>query len=153
MLYEYKPGSQRNAFTVLVIEDNPDHQSLIGMSLQKSFPEAKSVFMDSAQQALDHLNHFSGCSNDFPRLVLLDVYLPQPELGWHLLSTLRARYQRLPVIVFSAHYEPQAIRTAYDLGAHSFISKPGTGQEWATYFDSLANYWLRTVTLPPAHSL
>ncbi|MFD2571905.1 response regulator [Spirosoma soli] len=120
--------------------------------LKHSFPECKLVFGALLPQAFNYPADCSTNSHSLPRLVLLDIYLPDPESGRQRLKELRTAYKCMPVIVFNAHYDSQTIRAAYDLGAHSFISKPSNAQEWSDYFKSMAEYWLRTVSLPPKYA-
>ncbi|RZM22627.1 MAG: response regulator [Pedobacter sp.] len=141
--------SNRNrAFPLLVIEDNKDHQLLIGYSLRAKIPLAQPVFASSVTEALTHLKITFDKQEDFPQLVLLDLYLPDPSLGWKLLKDIRTRYPRLPVIILSSHQDEAVVETAYELGAHSFINKPMDLDEWEHYFRVLNDYWLGTVTLP-----
>jgi len=141
--------SNRNkSFPLLVVEDNKDHQLLIGYSLRAKIPLAQPVFASSAKEARTHLEITFDKQEDFPQLVLLDLYLPDPTLGWQLLKDIRARYPRLPVIILSSHQDAAVVETAYELGAHSFINKPMDLDEWEHYFRVLNDYWLGTVTLP-----
>lgn len=146
------PNRQRSnrskSFPLLVVEDNKDHQLLIGYSLRAKIPLAQPVFASSVKEALIHLKITFGIQEDFPQLVLLDLYLPDPALGWQLLKDIRTHYPRLPVIILSSHHDADVVETAYELGAHSFINKPMDLDEWEYYFRVLNEYWLGTVTLP-----
>lgn len=133
----------------LVIEDNPDHQLLIGYSFRASIPQAEPVFASSAAEARTYLQQSHIQKKCFPRFVLLDLYLPQIELGWQLLKEIRAAYPALPIIVLSAYDNKACVQQAYTLGAHSFIVKPSSLPEWEACFEQFGSYWLKTVTLPP----
>lgn len=141
-------NSKNRTLPVLVVEDNSDHQVLIEHSLQKTIPQAKPVFLATADEATAYLAKHSTDKANFPNVVLLDIYLPRPEIGWQLLKEIRRRYPFLPTLVLSADGHPDTVKAAYDLGAHSFLEKPLTLQDWETLFDTVRDYWMLTVTLP-----
>lgn len=138
-------------FPILIIEDNPEHQMVIGYGLEQRFPQARPVFVQTASEAIAHMQAGSHSEAQVVRLILLDIYLPNPEIGWQLLTVLRHTYPRLPIIAISAHKTTEDVQRAYDLGVHSFIAKPLTMEQWIIYFDLLRVYWLETVTLPSAN--
>jgi CheY-like chemotaxis protein len=141
--------SSRNQ-TLLVVEDNPDHQVLLRYVIQRSLANTTPVFTDSAEQALTYLNQCIDNGITPPRLVLLDLYLPQAEHGWQFLRGVKQIPApiRPPVVVLSVSREEEDVKQAYQLGASSFISKPLGDAEWLGYFDTIRRYWWETVTLP-----
>jgi CheY-like chemotaxis protein len=141
-----------NKASILVVEDNQDQQALIRYALKQSLAEVTPVFVDSAARALAYLSDCQTRQIRLPRLVLLDLYLPESEQGWHFLREMRAQphVQSLPVVVLSISRDKEDINKAYQLGANSFISKPIEFRHWATYFDSLRRFWWETATLPPS---
>lgn len=141
-------GNRNKSFPLLVVEDNMDHQLLIAYSLRAKIPLAQPVFASNVKEALTYLEITFDKQEDFPQLVLLDLYLPDSTLGWQLLKDIRTRYPRLPVIMLSSHHDATVVETAYELGVHSFINKPMALDEWEQYFRVLNEYWLGTVTLP-----
>ena len=62
-----------------------------------------------------------------PAAMLLDLNMPGKN-GFEVLAWIRAQpgLKRLPVYVLSASSRPEDIRRAYDLGANSYLVKPGT---------------------------
>lgn len=135
-------------FPILIIEDNPEHQVVMSHGLGQRFPQARPVFVQTTSEAIEYMQASSKNKAQAVRLILLDIYLPQPEIGWHLLTVLRHTYPRLPVIAISAYQTTEDVQRAYDLGVHSFIAKPLTTEQWINYFELLRVYWLETVTLP-----
>lgn len=133
---------------LLIVEDLADQQEIIRQFLRESLPEVILAFADGPGQALAYLQTADERGDGFPRLVLLDIHLPEAQMGWQLLQQLRTRYRRLPVVVLSAHYDTEAVLKAYQLGAHSFIAKPTEPEQWSRYMEMLRIYWLQTVTLP-----
>ncbi|WP_317171832.1 response regulator [Spirosoma validum] len=139
------------SIVILVIENNPDQQLLIGYSLRTSIPQAKLNFATTANEALRYLYECSAGQLPCPKLILLNTHPSQGESGWQLLKELRTRYPRLPVLVLSAQHDPDFIRQSYEFGANSFIVKPQNLEGWELQFKRLAIYWLGVVTLPPAY--
>ncbi|MEZ0612192.1 response regulator [Fibrella sp. WM1] len=141
--------SSRNQ-TLLVVEDNPDHQVLLRYVIQRSLANTTPVFTDSADQAMAYLTQCVQNDLATPRLVLLDLYLPQAENGWQFLREVKQipASRRPPVVVLSVSHEEDDIAQAYQLGATSFISKPIGDAEWLGYFEIIRRYWWETVTLP-----
>lgn len=121
---------------------------MIGYGLEQRFPQAKPTFVQTAEQALAYLQANAKKEEAGVRLILLDIYLPQPDVGWHLLTTIRQTYPALPVIAISSYQTVEDVQKAYNLGVHSFIAKPLAMEQWISYFDMLRIYWMETVTLP-----
>lgn len=138
---------QKVSFPLLVVEDNEDQQLVICYCLRAKIPQAEPVFAATAQETLSYLKSSFALQRDIPRLVFLDLSLPDLTDGFTLLSQLRTQYPLLPVIILSSQSEPVVINKSYQLGAHSFLAKPQSLDEWEILFQSINEYWLGTVTL------
>lgn len=148
MLADLHCRHPNKSFPLLVIEDNEDHQLLIGYSIRCQMPHVQPVFATSAEEALSYLESTCGDQSVFPSLVLMDIYLPDPEQGWYALREMRAMYPCLPILVLSSYEYPDLVDKAYELGANSYLSKPITLEGWEANFQSIDTYWLCTATLP-----
>lgn len=135
---------------ILVIEDNRDQQVLIRYALQQAMPGIESVSVFDANEAIAYLDECVSQHRELPRLVLLDLYLPEAEDGWQLLQRLKAYPSRrsMPVVVLSVSSAEDDVHRSYQLGANSYIAKPLDFEQWLTYFQTLRQYWWETVTLP-----
>ncbi|AUD01816.1 response regulator [Spirosoma pollinicola] len=136
---------------ILLVEDNPDHQLLIRTILRTLMPEVELLTAATVEEALAQLAACSSLPSPFPRLILLDVYLPSCDDGWTLLRHLKeptSVFRLIPVTLLSQSDKSADIQTAYQLGANSYIVKPVDLSQWQAYFESLQQYWLHTVTLP-----
>ncbi len=136
--------------TLLVVEDNPDHQVLLRYVIQRSLANTTAIFTDSADQAMAYLNECVINKVSPPKLILLDLYLPKAEFGWQFLRHVKQlpAQVRPPVVVLSISREEDDIAQAYQLGASSFISKPIGEAQWLNYFETIRRYWWETVVLP-----
>lgn len=135
---------------ILIIDDNPDQQTLIRYALQQSIAEVQPICVESAEEAIAYLDACVEKRLDLPRLVLLDLYLPDAEQGWELLRQLKEypSRQALPVVVLSVSNAEEDVQRCYDLGANSYITKPLEYEQWLDYFKTMRQYWWETVTLP-----
>ncbi len=91
MFSDYSSSRRKRSLPILVVDDNSDHQLLIGYSLRASIPEAEPIFTTTAEETLRYLNECLIKSMRFPQLVMLDLYLPKADNGWRLLTELRTR--------------------------------------------------------------
>ena len=148
----------RNNFrqgTLLVVEDNQDHWQLIRFGLQKMLPDVNLVWSATAPEALTYLTTCLEQDRDLPRLMLLDLYLPNRETGFHFLKSIKTAtlvLRRIPVVILSGSLHPDDIKESYELGSSSYFVKPTGSDEWDAYFETIFNYWSRTVTLPNSRS-
>ncbi len=136
---------------LLIVEDNADHRFVIQHALRQSMPEVKAILVATEAEALAYL---TGCgTNDWeiPKMILLDLYLPDRQTGWRVLASIRALpaiVGRIPVVLFSHSNHHDDITEAYQRGCASYLVKPTLTSDWQRYFDLLRSYWWETVTLP-----
>jgi two-component system, OmpR family, KDP operon response regulator KdpE len=99
---------------VLVIDDEPPIRKLLRMGLT-----AQGYQILEAPNAKSALNLMA----ERPDLVILDLGLPD-MLGHDLLRTIRARSDRVPIVVLSSRGDEAGKVQALDLGADDYITKP-----------------------------
>lgn len=136
---------------LLVIEDNADHGFMIQNEMRRSMPEVNTVLVTNEDEAVTYLDHCKVNDWDVPKLILLDLYLPDRQGGWRLLDYIRslpAALGKMPVVLFSYSNDLGDIAEAYQRGCSSYLVKPTLAAEWQPYFNLLRNYWWETVTLP-----
>ncbi|GAB3548947.1 response regulator [Spirosoma fluminis] len=148
-----QPTSQRNFnhASILVIDDNSDQWHLIEKALEQFLPEVQVIWFSTAEEAWHYLNDCTLQGNDLPKLILLDLYLPNRQDGWELLKELKdpaSSFKQVPVIVLSYSNDPQDITKSYYHGSTSYLTKPDTSQAWIDFGKNLRTYWWETVTLP-----
>lgn len=149
------PNRLKNA-RILIVEDNADHMVLIKSALQKCFTNVEAVMATDEKSALNYLDECIQTGLRLPQFILLDLYLPEREDGWHLLQMIKDRNPeigQIPVVVFSNSGYQEDITESYDRGVTSYVVKPIDFNEWVEYFQTLKDYWWETVTLPTAHSI
>lgn len=136
--------------TILVVEDNADQWFLIRWALQQRFPEVEAVWMSDTTQTVIYLETCIQNCQELPRLVLLDLYLPDRQQGWNLLEILKTHYiyREMPVIMLSQSADAEDISESYALRGNSYIVKPSGYEKWLECISSFRQYWWDAVTLP-----
>ena len=99
---------------VLVVDDEPPIRKLLRMGL--STQGYRVLEASSGKMALVMLA-------EKPDLVILDLGLPDVQ-GLDLLRTIRARNERVPIVVLSSRGDESAKVQALDLGADDYVTKP-----------------------------
>ncbi len=99
---------------VLVIDDEPPIRKLLRMGL--STQGYAVLEAPNAKTALELLA-------EPPGLVILDLGLPDMA-GFDLLRAIRARNERVPVVVLSSRGDEAGKVQALDLGADDYVTKP-----------------------------
>lgn len=115
-IYQRRQGMK--SLNILLAEDNPVNQEVIGEILQRAGHCVQLV--DDGEKALDALNgkvHFD--------LVLLDMNMPEVS-GLDVLKQFRFADTSgsTPVVMLSADAMPETIRQCRDAGADDYLTKP-----------------------------
>ncbi len=99
---------------VLVIDDEPPIRKLLRMGLSTQ-----------GYEILDAPNGKAGLEllGQNPDLVILDLGLPDIQ-GLELLRMIRARRERVPIVVLSSRADEAGKVEALDLGADDYVTKP-----------------------------
>jgi two-component system, OmpR family, response regulator len=103
------------AHKILVVDDDPELQNLVGFALQREGYEVL--------HALDALDGLKIIEKEKIDLALVDIMMPKMD-GLEMLSRLRAANQNLSVIVMTALSAPEAAVSALRDQASDFLTKP-----------------------------
>ena len=78
-----------------------------------------------------------------PRVILLDLKLPKLD-GLEVLRKLKSddRTRAIPVVIVTSSKQDPDIKTAYDLGANSYVVKPVDFESFMKIMSQLGFYWL-----------
>jgi two-component system KDP operon response regulator KdpE len=99
---------------VLIVDDEPPIRKLLRMGLA-----AQGYHVLEAPDGATALNLIA----EKPDLVILDLGLPDMQ-GLDLLRTIRARNERVPIVVLSSRGDEAAKVQALDIGADDYVTKP-----------------------------
>jgi DNA-binding NarL/FixJ family response regulator len=112
-----------SSYKFVIADDHPLFRGALKQALA-SFTENTGIFeagdFDSAKALI--------VANDDVDLVLLDLSMPGAS-GLSGLVSLRGVHPGVPIVVVSAHDDPETIRRALELGASGFLSKSASMEE------------------------
>ena len=100
---------------VLLAEDQPQLAASLTQALVQSGFAVDCVHDGDAADQLVKTEPFA--------LVILDIAMPKLD-GWEVLRRLRARANRVPVLILTAHGATEDRVRGLDLGADDYLSKP-----------------------------
>lgn len=142
-----------NAIEILLVEDNPRDAELTIRALKKKHLANKLFHVQDGVAALDFLfarGTFADRNvEDSPKVILLDLKLPRVN-GLEVLREIKSdeRTCRIPVVIVTSSAEDPDVRTAYQLGANSYVIKPVQFETFIEAMSKLGVYWLM-VNHPP----
>src|SRR5581483_2248097 len=122
--------SDRVLETILIVEDDAADAALLRRGFEKAkvlnpilhFANGDDAFayLAGAREYADRAKH------PLPALILMDLKLPGMT-GLQLLQWKRTQpeVRRIPVVVLTGDRQVSTVNAAYDLGANSYLVKPG----------------------------
>lgn len=145
-----EPGTAETSRHVLLVEDDPPAARLI----EEAFVEAGLANpIHVVRDGLDAVEFLTrgGRYVDAPSpgLVLLDLDLLVVD-GMDVLVELDETppLVGLPVLVLTESSDPDDVRTAYDVGATAYLTKPTDFDDLVVLVESIADFWLRHTVVP-----
>lgn len=132
---------------VLIAEDSHDDYFLIQRAFQKAEIQADLRWVKDGTEAKAY---FTGegvfadrAEYPLPVLVLADLKMPRMS-GFELLSWVRAQphLRRIPIVVLTSSSQNPDVNRAYDMGANSYLVKPGKFEDLLNMSRALKTYWL-----------
>ncbi len=107
-----------NAPKVLVVEDHPINQKLVGVLLQRM--GCSVAFCENGQLALDRV------AQERFDLILMDVSMPVMDglTATRAIRAMEGPVAATPIVVLTADVMNEAVQTARDAGANDFLGKP-----------------------------
>jgi two-component system response regulator len=135
------------ATMILLVEDNPDDETLTLRALRRNHLGNRVDVVRDGAEALEFLfgtgRHEGRAPAPPPHLVLLDLKLPKVD-GLEVLQRIRAdeRTRFVPVVVLTSSSEERDIVESYRLGANSYVRKPVDFNQFVEAAKQLGLYWL-----------
>jgi CheY-like chemotaxis protein len=133
--------------TILLAEDNEDHVLLIKRAFAKANLLNPLQVVNDGQEAIAYLAG-EGVYADrslypFPGLLLLDLKMPNRD-GFDVLKWLRHEKQMpaLRIVVLTTSDRVFDMQRAYELGAHSFLTKPVDFRDFVQLGPAIKGQWL-----------
>ncbi|MBD2703313.1 response regulator [Spirosoma sp. BT702] len=143
-----------NNAKLLLVEPQTDQWKMMEGALRQYLPQVTTQRVANVEQAKLLLNSWRGQEWQLPKLILLNLYLPQNTDGWELLRTIKAMpgaFIRIPVLVYGPIGKQSDVTLSYEIGAATYLPQPNDLVSWQDFCNALRIYWWETVSLPPLH--
>lgn len=136
------PHSPQNL--VFIVDDDPDDRQIILDAFLKTNSSLDYEFLDSAN---DLLNRLYNIESDYPSLILLDLNMPG-IMGLQALKEIRQnkKFSQIPIVVLTTSTLNNDRKSAYELGASCFLTKPGSFSEMISYTSAMITLWFKGVS-------
>jgi CheY-like chemotaxis protein len=139
--------------TILLVDDSENDLFLMRKAFKKA--EFKSPLQEvrNGEEAIAYLKGEGpyGDRNKFPlpTVMLLDLNMPKKN-GFDVLAWVRAQpvLKRMAIIILTASKRSEDVERAFDLGATSFLVKPGNIEALIAMIRCLRD-WLQINHFPP----
>ena len=134
--------------TILLVEDDDNDVFLMQRAFGKASVPVQVQVARDGREALRYLrgegDYADRERHPLPRLTLLDLNLPYLH-GLQVLKQIREdpRLRKLIVVVLNSSVADSDVERAYELGANSYLSKPGNLEGVQELVELLAQYWLK----------
>lgn len=132
---------------ILLVEDSKEDAALAIRALKKKNLGNKLVHLKDGVEALDFIygtGAYEGQRTSFlPKVILLDLKMPRLD-GMEVLKRIKSDPQTkaIPVVILTSSAEDPDIKTAYELGANSYIVKPVEFDNFSQVVIDLGMYWV-----------
>lgn len=140
--------------TILIANDDSAFCLLIEEALEEVRSNLALFFVEDGEQLLDYLYRHGPYQDPIkspsPDLLLLDLNMPKLD-GREALTQIKSdpKLKTIPIVILSSSYHEEDISKCYNAGANSFIVNPLTFDKLSSAMQSVCNYWLSVVSLPP----
>jgi CheY-like chemotaxis protein len=111
--------------SIVLADDDSDDIDIFKDSLNEVHSDIRLESVSNGKQLMELISHF------LPDLLFIDLDMPVKN-GLECLVEIRSnpKMESLPVIVFSSTTRPANIQTAYEMGAHLFLIKSSSYEDY-----------------------
>ena len=136
---------------ILLVEDSPSDAKLTLAALKMAKVVNQVSHIEDGVEAMEFLRRQGKFTKaERPDLILLDLNLPRKD-GREVLEEMKADpdFQMIPVVILTTSQAEQDIIRSYKLHANCYITKPVNFERFLEVVQSIENFWLTVVALPP----
>jgi chemotaxis family two-component system response regulator Rcp1 len=136
---------------ILLIEDNPADIRLTKEAFQEARIQNNIHVVQDGVSAIAFLHQKEPyCRVPLPDLILLDLNLPKKD-GREVLENIKKdpHTSRIPVVVLTTSDDEEDVLRSYHLHANAYLVKPIDILRFIKMVQSLQQFWLSFVKLPP----
>ena len=138
-----------SSYHVLIVDDDPADAALVTKAIDMGrFPCVVERATDGVD-AMEKLRLPTGSPHSNPHLILLDINMPRKN-GFQVLMEIRSdpRLRHLPVVMLSTSAADRDVASAYQSGAHGYVTKPMDVDDLVQAIHGIQEYWFHTVRQP-----
>jgi CheY-like chemotaxis protein len=143
--------------TILLADDSENDILLMRTAFKMAEFNSPLQEVHSGEQAIAYLKG-EGIYSDrrqypLPSVMLMDLSMPMKS-GFDVLGWVRAQpaFKHLLVIILTASMRPEDVERAFDLGASSYLVKPGKIEALAAMLRCLRD-WIQINHFPPLNEM
>lgn len=116
---------------ILIIDDDIEDRFLIEIAFKDLGRSDDITFAENGQRALDALSDAHDCSENLPKLVVLDLNMPKMS-GTEVLRMLKQNndYKDIEVVIFSTAISDWDKKECLKYGVKNYMVKPLTYMEF-----------------------
>jgi len=143
--------SRPRPIQILLVEDNPGDVRLTREALSSAKVSNALNVVNDGEAAMDYLCQRGEYVDAVrPDLILLDLNLPKKN-GREVLAEVKSdpELKRIPVVVLTISKADEDILHSYNLQANCYINKPVDLAGFLKVVQSVEEFWLTVVALPP----
>jgi hypothetical protein len=126
---------------ILLVEDNPVDVDLTLRAFKKQKLTNPIIVARDGEEAINMIDKWEE-GTTIPVVILLDLKLPKFN-GLEVLESIKTHpvFRTIPVVVLTSSAEDSDIKTAYNLGANSYIIKPVEFDKFIEVAAQIELYW------------
>ena len=144
-------ANQGDPVEILLAEDNPGDVRLTEKALEQGKIVNNLHVVEDGVEAMAFLRQ-EGEYAAVPRpdLMLLDLNMPRMD-GQEVLEEMHdnPELRRIPVVVLTSSEAEEDIVQSYELNANAYLTKPVDFDGFMNVIESVEEFWLAVVKLPP----
>lgn len=143
--------STPRAIEILMVEDNPGDVRLTREAFKEGKVRNELFVVEDGVAALNFLYRRPPYEHaPRPDLILLDLNLPKKD-GREVLATIKSdlSLKTIPVVILTTSQAEEDVIRAYHLSANCYVTKPVDFEQFMRIVQTIEQFWLTVVTLPP----
>ncbi|GJL62656.1 MAG: response regulator [Nitrospirales bacterium] len=140
-----------NPIEILLIEDSPSDVRLTQEAFQTARIYNTIHVVQDGMSAINFLQQNAPYEKvPRPDLILLDLNLPKKD-GREVLKDIKSdsSLRQIPLVILTTSSDEEDVMKSYDLHANAYLVKPIDVQSFIKMVQSLEQFWLSFVKLPP----
>jgi DNA-binding response OmpR family regulator len=124
---------------IYIVDDDPEDREFLGEAFSHHNKAVQCIMFENGAKLLAQLY---GKSENLPGIILLDLNMPGIS-GRQILQELKsnASLKHIPILIFTTSHLTADKKTAYELGANCFLTKPSSHYRLLEMAKSILNLW------------